>query len=118
MRPQSLLPPFRRSERDGLHGDGMLAVPMTSAAALLAQQGDPPSRRIEAEQRAAESRATSMPVAVISGSSRVVSRVPGAPPRVTPRRRWQYRRRSPSRPRRGLRHVHGRHGRRQIVSRL
>jgi hypothetical protein len=70
MRPQSLSPPFRRSKVVACTAIGTLTAANGEAAALLAQQRDRASGRVEPNTEPPESSTASMLATVISGSSR------------------------------------------------
>src|SRR3990170_1397955 len=84
MRPQSLSPPFRRSKTMACTAMGTLIERIIRPRPWPRRKEPPPPAASRPNSEPPESTTASMLVTVISGSSRAVSRLPGAPPRVTP----------------------------------
>src|SRR5262245_51066715 len=83
MRPQFLSPPFMRSKTMAATAMGMLMAPMVMPRPCWRRSEMAPPGASRPNTEPPESSTASTPRTVISGSSSVVSRAPGAPPCVT-----------------------------------
>src|SRR5262245_25806142 len=84
MRPQSLLPPLLRSKVMACVTTGTVAAPNLRPRPSARRKDSTPPAASRPNTEPPDSTTASRPLTVISGSSRALSRAPGAPPRLVP----------------------------------